>query len=80
MIITPGNEARNLRHLAKTAPYATRRPATRGDAQMIHRLAVKAQMLAAEYGEDLTWREAIIRARHNLVFVRGWAAANGGTA
>ena len=45
--------------------------ADRDEARMLHRLAAKAVALAAEYGETLTWRDAIKRSRENLAYVRG---------
>lgn len=52
---------------------APARRATPDEAVMLHRLAAKAVALAAEYGETLTWRDAIKRSRENLADVRSRA-------
>ena len=58
------------KHAAVLAP---RTPATRHEARAISRLATKAQALAGEYGEVLTRREALRRARTNLDYVKAMA-------
>ena len=47
--------------------------ATPHEARAISRLATKAQALAGEYGEVLTRREALRRARTNLDYVKAMA-------
>ena len=51
--------------------------ATPGEAEMIDRLASKAQALAAVYGEPLSRKAAIKRVRENIAFVRQVAALKG---
>lgn len=46
------------------------RRATPDEAQMLARLAAKAVALAAEYGETLTFKEGLQRARENMADVR----------
>lgn len=48
-------------------------PGQPNDADTIHRLAVKAQELAAEDGIELTYEAAIARAQVNLAHVRKMA-------
>ena len=43
------------------------------EADTIHRLAVKAQLLAAEHGEELTYEAARSRAKENLAWVHKMA-------
>ena len=43
------------------------------DSPMLHRLAQKAVKLAAEYGVDMTYAEAMERSMHNLAYVRAKA-------
>lgn len=48
-------------------------PGAPGLSGTIHRLAVKAQILAAEHGEDLTYEAARSRAKQNLAWVHKMA-------
>lgn len=45
-------------------------PGAPNNREVIHRLACKAQILAIEYGVDLSWQEAKQRAIENLDYVR----------
>lgn len=58
-----------------TRALAPGKRATPEDAQIIARIATKAQELANEHGIVLTRKEALRRARANLAFVRAMYGA-----
>ena len=68
--MTQREQYRTVRHLSNFI-YTPGAPGLSG---MIHRLAVKAQILAAEEGEELTYEEARSRAKENL----GWVYKQAG--
>lgn len=58
-----------------TRELAPGKRATPEDAQLISRLATKAQELASEHGIVLTRKEALQRVRENLAFVKAMYGA-----
>lgn len=59
-----------IREALQSYTYVPGKPADREEAQMLHRIAVRAVALAEEYGEVLTHKDALQRVRCNLRDVR----------